>query len=476
MELTWLHWGLVAGGVEGLGILAAVHAVMHARSSQGAIAWALVLVLFPWVSLLPYAILGRNRFHGYAELLNERNEKTQHVIAAIDREYREREYIRAAHPLPQSTLARIAELPVVHRNRSRLLIDGEETFSAIFEAIASARDYILVQFYIVKDDDLGRRFQQALIHKAREGVRVYFLYDEVGSYALPRRYLRRLRGAGVETSGFNTRKGPVSRLQLNFRNHRKIVVVDGETAFVGGHNVGDEYLSKSKRFPHWRDTHAQIWGPAVQAVQYCFLQDWHFASRGLPELRWTPPNGEQGDEELLVVASGPADAIDKCGMMFLEAIHSAEKRIWIASPYFIPDQAVLYALTLAALRGVDVRIMLPAKPDHLLVYLSSFSNYQVLIPLGVKLFRYTAGFMHQKVFLVDDAYAAVGTANLDNRSFRLNFEITLINCHRRFVDAVEKMLDEDFGNCRQVSVAEYNGRSFLFRMAVRIARLFDPLL
>ena len=462
--------------VEILGIIAAVHAIMNVRTSQGAIAWAISLVTFPWLALILYAIFGRNKFKGYVLLRSSRDEAIHHVSEDIIRKATENRLIREGISESETALTRLADLPITRYNKSQLLVDGDETFRAIFEGMDSAKDYILVQFFIVKDDGLGRELQSRLIKKARENIRIYFLYDEIGCHKLPRRYIQEMENEGIVTSTFHTTKGKTNRFQLNFRNHRKIVVIDGKTAYVGGHNVGDEYVSKNPKFGAWRDTHVKVEGPIVKAIQFCFIEDWYWAKTSIPDLNWEFRKAENGAEETLMIASGPADALDTCGLMFVQAINAARERIWIASPYFVPDQQILSALKLAALRGVDVRILLPQKPDHRTVYLASFSYYQDTLPLGIKLYRYTAGFMHQKVFLVDSTCAAVGTANLDNRSFRLHFELTLLNYDSTFIEKVEDMLLKDFSLSRAVKLAEYTERSFFFKLAVRLTRLLEPVL
>lgn len=462
--------------VELLGIMAAVHAVMNARTSQGAIAWAISLVTFPWLALILYAILGRNKFRGYALLRSSKDQDIHHIVDVFQNEAVARNLIRQDLSKSEKTMTRLAGLPLVSCNKSRLLIDGNETFRSIFEGIESAERYILVQFFIVKDDDIGRQLQVKLIEKAKKGVKIYFLYDEIGSHKLPQSYLRDMQAAGAVTSAFHTTKGKTNRFQLNFRNHRKIVVIDGKIAYVGGHNVGDEYLGRDPDFGAWRDTHVKMEGPVVQEIQFSFVQDWYWATNRIPELNWQPHEAAGGREKILMIASGPADDLETCGLMFVQAINDARQRVWIASPYFVPDLQILSALKLAALRGVDVRIMLPEKPDHRTVYLASFSYYQSTLSNGIKIYRYTAGFMHQKVFLVDSAYAAVGTANLDNRSFRLNFEITILNYDSGFIKQVADMLSDDFFRSRPVTMEDYTQKSFFFKLAVRSALLLAPIL
>ena len=462
--------------VEILGILAAVHAVMNARTSQGAAAWAIALVTLPFITLGLYAVFGRNKFQGYVRMRKWRDAVIHHLSDTLQLEADNQNLTRKSISEANAALVKLAGMPILGFNQSRLLINGQKTFDHLFEDIAAARSYILVQFYIVTDDDLGRRLKDRLIRKAQDGISVFFLYDEIGSYQLPGNYLREMQQAGIHVSAFHSTRGKTNHFQLNFRNHRKIVVIDGDTAYVGGHNVGDAYLSRHPRFGHWRDTHVKIEGPVVKAIQFCFVEDWHWATSRVPDLDWTLTPSPGGTEDALVVASGPADTLETCGLMFVQVINMARERIWIASPYFVPDLQVLSALKLAVLRGVDVRILLPEKADHRTVHLASFSYYPNILPVGIKLYRYTAGFLHQKVFLVDHHCAAVGTANLDNRSFRLNFELTLLNYDAAFVGAVAEMLEEDFNHSRIVKLEDYTERPFIFKLAVRSARLLAPIL
>ncbi len=460
--------------VAGLGL--AVHAVMSTRTSQGAIAWTVSLVSFPYVAVPAYLVLGWSKFNGYVtarqldaaetetEVVRKVREKATPFIGSLGDEY---PGVRAGE--------RLAEMPVLTGNEAELLIDGHETFDSILAGIARAETYVLVQFYIVKDDELGRQLQQAMIAAARRGARVLFLYDEVGSNKLPKRYLQELREAGAEAYNFHTQQGPSNRFQINFRNHRKIVVVDGKEAWVGGHNVGDEYMGRDPKFGRWRDTHVRIKGPAALALQLSFVEDWHWATGNTPGVSWIPHPAEGADLPILIVPSGPADERETATLMFTQVINSARERLWIASPYFVPDQGVMNALRLAALRGVDVRILIPDEPDHMLVYLAAFHFYEEMKDSGITFYRYTHGFMHGKSILVDNS-SAVGTANFDNRSFRLNFEITAFFLDPDFTREVEAMFEEDFRNSRLMTPADVNERPFWFRPAVRAARLTAPVL
>ncbi|MDA1006578.1 MAG: cardiolipin synthase, partial [Verrucomicrobia bacterium] len=454
-----------------IGILHILHALMHVRTSQGTIAWIVCLALIPYVAIPFYWILGRSKFEG--SLRARRADDERLIQLSMDLRIAFMKFEADESTALMKAAEKLGGFPQVHGNEIEVLIDGEATFDALFRAIKEAHSYILVNFFIVKSDRVGTRFKDALVKKAREGVRVHFLFDEFGSHKLPKSYLREMEDAGIQTCSFGANRYWWSRLQLNFRNHRKIVVIDGREAFLGGLNVGDEYLGRSERFGAWRDTHLRFCGPAVQAVQLVFLEDWFWAADDVPEVT-AAPIPCAADQRLQIMPTGPADTNDSWQLFVIEAASLTTKRLWITSPYFVPDDGVLSALQAAALRGVDVRILLPEKSDHLLVYLSSFSFYEAAIPTGIRLFRFTKGFLHQKV-LLSDIHTAIGTANLDNRSFRLNFEITALSTDPTLVSRIEGMLTRDFEEAREASVAEFTSRSFLFRAACRAARLMAPI-
>ncbi len=462
--------------VYAAGIFGAVHAVLTARTSQGALAWALSLVYIPLVALPLYTVFGRGKFQGYVEARRASGDffdgNRDTLVASA----------RRARPQHLTGLAaieaceRLAGLPVTSGNRAGLLVNGRETFDAIFAAIEGAERYVLIAFYILRNDGLGRALKDRLIARAREGVRICLLYDEMGSKALGEEYREDLARAGVHVSAFNSTKGPRNRFQLNFRNHRKIVVVDGRTAFIGGHNVGDEYLGLNPHMAPWRDTHVRLEGPAAQCCQLVFAEDWNWATGELLDLDWEAEAPAGGDRDVLILPSGPADDLETCALFFTHAINSARERIWIVSPYFVPDIDILTALKLAAIRGVDVRVMVPEMRDHLAVWLAAFSYFGEAQASGVKIYRYTGGFLHQKVLLVDEGAAVIGTANLDNRSFRLNFEIAALVIDRGFAAEVAEMLERDFADSYHYDHASFGERPLWVRLGAPVARLASPIL
>jgi cardiolipin synthase len=477
---TWLILAFITF-LYGAGIVCAIEAVITARTPQGSIAWALSLLAIPILALPLYLVFGRSAFRGYVEAMRAAQHKGRGQIETLLAT--SRTFDAKLPPERENELKvfeRLSLLPFLTSNAPKLLIDGEATFAAVFESIRNAKSYILVQSFIIHADRVGNELKDLLVARAKEGVKIHVLYDEMGSRSLSRAWSDELRAAGAQVTPFGATRGRHNRFQVNFRNHRKIIVVDGVEAFIGGLNVGDEYLGRSARFGHWRDTHLAVRGPLVQPIQLSFIMDWFWATRKLPELDWAPRpadrSGGGGNVPMLFVPTGPADRDNDCEIMVLQAIAIARRRLWIASPYFVPSQAVLEGLRLAAMRGVDVRILLPSMADHALVYLAGFLAVEHARRAGVNVYRYRDGFLHQKVWLVDDDLAAVGTVNLDNRSLRLNFELTAWAADKGFASEVAAMLEKDFAGATLVEAEELQQHGRLFRAGAMIARLFEPVL
>jgi len=468
-----LFLSLVAIAFHVVGCAMAVQAVMISRTPQAAIAWAMALILFPYATVFLFLIFGESRFSGYTlagggkcAALDEALRRTQSALvpfqSGLKEKYRDAEKMTV----------HLRGLPAVRGNTTRLLVDGDETFKAIFAAIDGAKDYVIAQFYIVHDDGLGRALKDKLLAARRRGVRCWLLFDGVGSKrGLSQGYVDELRAAGVSVGGFVTNRQFGYRFQMNFRNHRKLVVADGRVAFIGGLNAGDEYLGLGPLGP-WRDTHMQVEGPAVQALQLSFLEDWFYAKHEVPDLPIEPR--VHGDEIVLPFASGPAQVWNSASAFYCELINDVRERVWIASPYLVPDPALRVALGHAALRGVDVRIILPQGIDHLLPWLSSHTFYPSMQDAGVKIWRYQPGFMHQKVLLADHDLAIVGSVNLDFRSFMLNFELAAAVQDETFARRVEEMFLADFARSTPVDLNMFRDGGFLFRFKCRLAALMSP--
>ncbi len=458
-----------------LGAYSSLQAIMESRTPQGATAWAVALNTFPYVAVPAYWVFG------HSELDDQQLQGAARYTAVEIREevlagLRHQGLSAEIGGLNTQLIGRLSELPVTTGNEVELLIDGEATFASMFAAIEAAQAYVLVEFYILRDDELGRRFQQLLLRKAAAGVQVFLLYDQFGSHGLSDSYLRELQQGGVAAFAFNPAFEDLKEMRLNFRNHRKLVVVDGRIGFVGSSNVGDEYVGGAGELGFLRDTNVRVEGPAVTGIQAVFANDWYWVTEEVLEgLHWKPTAAPEGTLTAACLPSGPTDEFERGAMYFLHLLNRAETRVWIATPYFVPDQQMVTALQLAALRGVDVRILLPEQTDSQLVRLSSYSYLPELEAAGIQLFRYQPGFLHQKVLLVDDRLATVGSANFDNRSFRLNFELTLLVDDLQFAEQVEAMLLGDMNDSVPASAEDLTGRSYLFRIAVQVARLLAPI-
>ncbi len=456
-----------------LAFVCAVREIMISRTSQGSIAWILALALLPFPTAFLYLIFGWKAFDDYA------TDRIRNGRAARPLRAKDLMLIDSDTSALWPVQTKVSEVPFLSGNEVDILIDGRATFDSIFAGIDQAKHYLLVQFYIVRDDALGQELAERLIARAKAGVKVYLLYDDIGSTGMPKRYRTQLREAGIKVAGFNQRHkimrfyGPT---RINYRNHRKIVVVDGEQAWVGGHNVGVEYLGEDPKFGHWRDTHVHVRGPAALGCSLLFREDWEWATGEV--LPAAPPEHvpTPGDKSVLVMGTGPADRLEECAIAFTDVIGRARERLWIVSPYFVPDTDIRTALYAAKLRGVDVRIMLPNEPDHKLVWLASIAHADAMIEHGVAIHRYRDGFLHQKVVLVDDQIATIGSANFDNRSFAINFEITLWFTDAMTIKAVQDMLLDDFTCCREVTIDEVRARSWPMRFLTQAARLLSPVL
>ena len=446
-------------------------AIQGARTPQGSVAWVVFLLSVPVVAVPAYLFLGHHRLRGVEVARRD----SARIIASID-EYSAQRRPEAVTKEEFGPFEAAAQLPVLRGNAATLLIDGQVAFDAMFSAIDAAEVYVLVQFYILRDDDVGQALCDRLVAACGRGIVVYVSYDRIGSIALKDEFRRRLVAAGARITDPRRSQGLASRFRVNYRNHRKTVIVDGKYGFTGGMNVGEEYLGRDATFGAWRDTHVSLRGPVVAQLQLIFVEDWHFSTGDLivDELHWLP--GMQPEDMVgLIVATGPADDFDSGAMLFFSAISRARRRVWIASPYFVPDIDTLTALNHAALRGVEVRILLPEMADHHVTWLAAFAYFDEIRAAGVEIWRYTDGFMHQKVILVDDEFAAVGTTNLDNRSFRLNFEAMAVLFDQSFAAEVDRMLRRDFERSYRLT-KQLREQPVSIRIGAPIARLFAPVL
>ncbi|MFP4199772.1 MAG: cardiolipin synthase, partial [Halanaerobium sp.] len=348
-----------------------------------------------------------------------------------------------------------------------------DKFADLFEDIKNAEEFVHANYYIINDDQLGDRFMQLLTKKAAEGVEVRLLYDRMGCRNLSRYAIFKLEDAGGEAAPF----APFV-LDMNYRNHRKNLVIDGQIGYLGGINIGDEYLGHSRRFGDWRDTHLRLKGESVDSLQYRFLLDWNFATGNdlVGEQRYFPEKELTGNVACQIVSSGPDSKEAEIKSLFLKMIYEAEKSIYIQTPYFIPDQSMLEALKLAAHSGVDVKIMIPDRGDHPFVYAANNSFIGELLDSGACCYRYTKGFLHSKTLSIDSRVLSIGTTNMDVRSFKLNFEINAFIYDREVAGYHDQIFEEDLENSKEITREVYEARGWTMKIRESVSRLLSPIL
>jgi len=463
-------------------VLVSIMIVLDNRNSSRTVAWLLILIFLPGLGLFLYLYIGQNHrkrktfktkqkqdYRVVKNLLGAQVFFLEHMKDTGDENSVKEKLI----PL----LLNNADSPVTTNNQVNILLNGEETFNEIIEEISRATHHIHMEYFIIRDSEIGRKIQKLLIKKAREGVQVRLIYDAVGSWRLSNEFIRPLIEAGVKVEVFLPVTLPFFGSSLNYRNHRKVLIIDGKTGFLGGINIGDEYLGKNERFGFWRDTHLKIVGEAIYVLQVIFLRDWYFVSQEEVEGKeFFPKQGYSGNTTLQITSSGPDVYFQSIHHGIFTAISSANKCVYITSPYLVPDESLLLAIKTAALRGVDVRILMPEKPDHMTVFWASKSHYMELLETGVRIYQYTKGFIHSKTIVVDDEVTTIGTANIDIRSFQLNFEVNAFIYNADVTTSMKEQFFQDLSFSKEIILDEYRKRSIVDRMKESTARLISPIL
>ncbi len=454
--------------------------VLENRNPSKTVAWLVILTIFPIIGFIFYIFVGRNirKRRKYRDKTIDLNEY-RHLI---DIPYHgEPQTFLGLQSEPDKIiylLLQNASSPMTQSNRVEILTNGKATFEAMFKQIEQAKDHIHFISFIVRDDEIGRRLQAHLIIKARQGIKVRMIIDGLGSRHLPPSYILELESAGVEVAEFSPILVPYLR-KVNYRNHRKIAIIDGQVGFLGGLNVGDEYLGRSKRFGFWRDTHMMVEGDAVYFLQLIFLQDWKFtAKRSVQaESRYFPKHDTTRQPLYVqIAASGPDSDWEYILKVYFSLITNARKTVYITTPYLIPDDSILMALKTAALSGVDVRIIVPGIPDHLVVFWASRSYFTELMEAGVRIFTYHKGFIHAKIMIADGEIATLGTANFDIRSFHHNFEVSGVIYDSNVAERLEKDFKQDLEDSIELELIEFSQRPTNKKVKESVARLMSHLL
>lgn len=463
-------------------VLAFTIIFLERRSATSTWAWLMVLFFIPIAGFMIYLIFGRRlsnhifTWDTKSRLGVEKQVQSQLALLennqlpykqGMQEQYRKLYYLHLKH----------SDAIYSQNNHVDLFTDGAEKFSALIHDLEQAQDHIHLLYYIVRHDHLGTKIANVLIKKAQEGVEVRFLYDDMGSRSLSRNYVRRLERANIQVGAFFPPKIPKINLKINYRNHRKLAIIDGKVGYIGGFNIGDEYLGKSEKFGYWRDTHLRVLGNAVQTMQTRFMLDWNQASRnhiGYDDRYFV--SEDYGDVGMQIVSSGPDQEWEQIKYGYIKMILAAEEYVYIQTPYFIPDDSLMDALRIAALSGVKIKIMIPNKPDHVFVYWATLSNVGELLDEGAEIYLYQNGFLHAKTIVVDGKISSVGTANIDVRSFRLNFEV---NAFIYDVDIAQKLVtvfQEDIKLSTQMTKSLYARRSLGIKFKESVSRLLSPIL
>ncbi len=472
--MAWYYIVLLAAYCGTIVSLVAV-VLSENRNPVKSLAWITVLLMVPVFGVILYIFFGRSL------------KNTRMITRRNRRKLRKRESFKGVDtkklPFSKSNLLQIKMANTLNGsiyypgNRVEIFTTGREKFDNLIHDLETAHQYIHLEYYIFTDDTIGNTIADILIRKARDGVKVRVIYDHIGSLNTKNRFFKRMKEAGIEINPFFRVTFPVFATRINWRNHRKIAIIDGEIGYIGGMNIADRYIS-GVSYGKWRDTHIKITGPAVGGLQYSFAVDWSFMGQGLLEEKANCrishlPHFSAG---IQMMTSGPTSQWSNIAMVMMKAIANAKRCVFIQTPYFLPTESILRNLQTAALSKVDVRIMIPAQSDSTLLTYATFSYIKECLAAGIKVYLYEAGMLHAKTIVVDDEFVSVGSANIDFRSFEHNFESNVFIYSREVNRQMRDIFLEDINDCARLNAAEWNKRPKSQKIKESIFRLLSPIL
>jgi cardiolipin synthase len=468
-------------------VLVCLRIIFETRSSSKTLAYLLLAIFFPIGGMLFYFVFGVNyhkRIIYTKKLVQDEaqlKELNKRTISLTARNLKKNAIEIGDGQSLVSLLMNDSLSPLTSGNAVKLLINGEGKFPEVIDALENAKHHIHLEYYIYDDDVIGNLIKDLLIRKAKEGIAVRFIYDDFGSSSIRKKLVKELREGGVEAYPFNRVRLLFFANRINYRNHRKIIIVDGDFGFVGGINIADRYINNPEDSGklYWRDTHIRIDGPGIMFLQHLFSSDWNFCSghKMEPEKQYfhsTPL--KNSNVSVQIAASGPDSPTSTIKLSFLKAINLARKEILISTPYLIPGGSIMDALRVSSMGGVKVKILVPGIWDSKFVNAAAWSNYGELLRSGVEIYTYHKGFIHSKIMVIDGGISIVGTANMDHRSFDLNFEVNAIIYGSEFGDQMKKSFQSDLRFAQKLLYEEWISRSIYVRLFERTARLFSPLL
>ncbi|MCM1337928.1 MAG: cardiolipin synthase [Candidatus Amulumruptor caecigallinarius] len=472
---SWLYWSLFA--VYALTVLGIIGVILgENRNPVKSLAWIAVLILFPVGGLVLYIFFGRSIKNTH--ILSRRNRKRLRGLELAPEKASVPRTLSAENRRIVTLARSLTGAGYYEGNAVEVFTDASTKLDALERDLRAATRYIHLQYYIFENDRSGQRIADILMEQARRGVKVRVLYDHVGSFHVASRFFKRMKEAGVDVRPFFRVAFPTFASRINWRNHRKLVVIDGEIGYVGGMNIADRYRDGGKAFDSWRDTHLRLTGPAVASIQQSFSTDWMFTGGPLltePAGATTPRvSGVRCDAQL--ITSGPVDRWCNIELLFLRAIGNAKRRIYIQTPYFLPTDALLRALQAAAMARVDVRIMMPRRSDSVILTFASQSYVAESLAAGIKIYFYDAGMLHAKMLLVDDDFCSIGSTNFDFRSFEHNFESNLMVYSPEFNEKMARIFDADTSRSSRIRPSAWRRRPLTHRALQSIVRLLSPIL
>lgn len=487
----WGSWNFLQPSVWGVlsllflitSVAIAAIVIFEKRSPYKTAAWILALVLLPGIGLIVYLFLGqefrKNKMftrRGLKTLGRFRSLTNRQLQKLQKNEFHLPEAARKKEKLVKLLMSNSYAL-LTTGNRLKILNNGDKTFRALFQTLEQAKHHIHLEYYIIDEDETGNELKEILMRKSREGVEARLIIDDVGCWGLSRGYLRDLKDAGVDVRSFMEVRFPRFTHRVNYRNHRKIAVVDGRVGFTGGINIADRYRKGLEKIGPWRDTHLQIEGDAVLSLQAVFAADWYFMSReNLTGTDYFPPMTMEPGMAVQISASGPDSDWESIGQAFFTAITGADREIAIVTPYLMPPPPIISALKTAALGGIDVKILMPEFSDAVIPRWCSFSFVEELLEAGVKIFFYQKGFIHSKLIMVDGVFSSVGTANLDFRSMETNFEVNAFIYDQLFNRQLMAYFRHDLHHSREIVRSEWKRRPWSSKLKESLAHLVSPML
>ena len=466
-------------------VLICLRIIYETRIATKTVAYLFFCISTPVIGIVFYLVFGINYWR--KKVYDKKMSQDEKILSQLKKGislYLEESVLQRDEDDPDNNelaamLIKDLKSPLTRKNRVKLLVNGEEKFPELMQALQQAKHHIHLEYYIYEQDEIGTAIIELLMQKAREGVEVRFIYDDFGSPSIKKKIEKRMKEAGVQVHPFHKVHFYLLANRINYRNHRKIIVIDGQTAFVGGINVSDKYINNKPGQLFWRDTHLRIDGPGVYYLQYLFISDWNFCCPNslMPEQLHFVPNKEIKENTYMQVAAcGPDSQHPSVLFSILQAIYLAKEEILITTPYFVPGESIIEALRIAALGGLSVKLLVPGICDSKFINAASKSNYNDLLQAGVEIYLYQKGFVHAKTLVTDGKLSIIGTANMDHRSFDLNFEVNAIIYDRPFADQMRKVFFDDLKDTEKIDPESWYKRSAYEQFPEKIARLFSPIM